>query len=207
MITVGLGKFIQQNTKPSIFNGDWEKVRLEVENIINHYFLKPMTRDFSLTGRNDNKVNNGYRKGVFLVSIDPTNFYTPVIVLKKGQSFSGKFESRIEGEEPRKKSFVQGYTGKHLKYTPAHAKKVNIIIYHRKVLLETHLPEEVGPEDFEMVAVQALPTEDDAPMDPQTLIYNHFKLSGGTSTQMDSVEFEVALKESFIYWKDKILCY
>jgi hypothetical protein len=38
-----------------------------------------------------------------------------------------------------------------------------------------------------------------------TLIANHFELDGGTATGMSPEEFEWALRESVLFWKDKAL--
>jgi hypothetical protein len=42
-------------------------------------------------------------------------------------------------------------------------------------------------------------------MPPETLIANHFELSGGTATKMTDSEFVASLKESVMYWKDKVM--
>ena len=65
------------------------------------------------------------------------------------------------------------------------------------------------PENWEIIAVlTSLDSNMIEPMNPNTLLYNHFNRyldnGGGTDTQMNSIEFEQKMKESFLYWRDKI---
>jgi hypothetical protein len=144
--SVGISDFIKEHTSKSIFDGDWETVREEVS--LNKYSIP------------------GYRDGVILVPVNPKGFHCPVIKLKKGDKFRGQFDSRVEGEEPRKRLYK--WVG--LEGLPE-AKSVNIILYHKDVLLETH--DHTTGADWDMIAVQALDTTDfeTAPMDPTTLMY------------------------------------
>lgn len=179
-MTVGISKFIQEHTHESIFNGDWEKLRQEVESILR-------------TG----KFEQGYRSGVILIPVDPKPFKCPVMKLNRKDRFVGQFDSRSGDEEPRKKLW------KFVKELPP-AKHVKVILYAKSVLDEAG--DRATGADYDMIAIQALDVVGSAPMDPNTLIANHFMLDGGTSTKMSAAQFEKALKESVMYWKDRILC-
>ena len=180
MITpsIGISDFIKGNTNDKVFKGNWEDVKKAVE----FNFCRGV---------------KGYRDGVLLIPIDPTGFNCPVMKLKPGDRFVGIYDKRCEGEDPRKKIW------KYKSLPPA--KRVNIILYRKDVLLETH--DETTGADWDMIAVQALDIEgnEEVPMDPTTLMYNHFQLSGGTSTKMTAAEFTEALRKSLLYWKDRIL--
>ena len=62
----------------------------------------------------------------------------------------------------------------------------------RAVLAPRFLAEKNETEsdaDFELVSVNASPTDEETPMTPGTLMANHFELSGGTATRMTDGEF------------------
>lgn len=136
----------------------------------------------------------GYRKGVVLVPIQPEGFYTPVVTLKPGDVLSGIYEARRPGEDPRKVVTVKGNKA------PAHA--VDVVLYHDSVLAEDG---EATGHEWNIVAINAHPCTGEVPIDPDTLIANHFGLSGGTRTNMTPEAFEAALRASVLFWKDKAL--
>jgi len=160
-----------------------------------------MLRAF-LTGQvesNWERRKPGYRDGVVLVPVSPDacvwGFDCPIVELKDGMVLTGKFTSRVPNEEPRKKISVPNVP-------PSQARYVDIVLYRRDVLAEGN--ENTGDYDWEVVTV--LPKlHEEQPMPPDTLMYNHFKLNGGTDTKMDDATFVKALRESFIYWKDKAM--
>ncbi len=81
------------------------------------------------------------------------------------------------------------------------ARRVDVVLYRHDVLAENN--EQSSDAEWEIVSVNGLPTEDEAPMSPGTLMANHFQISGGTATHMTSEQFEAALRRSFLYWRDK----
>lgn len=83
------------------------------------------------------------------------------------------------------------------------AKRVDVVLYHHNVLIEKQ--ENESDKEWEIICVNACPTDEPSPIPPDTLIANHFELSGGTKTNMSDSEFINALKESVNYWKDKAL--
>lgn len=138
----------------------------------------------------------GYREGVMLVPVNPEGFFTSIVTLKKGDKLAGAFVPRVPGEEPRKTVVVES----------AHEKQpavmVDVVLYRDDVLAEGG--DQTGHE-WNIVSVNAYPTDEPAPMHPDTLIANHFKLSGGTATNMTPEEFEAALRRAVMYWKDKAM--
>jgi hypothetical protein len=146
--------------------------------------------------RNLDKAQAGYREGVILVPVEPEGFFSKVVSLKKGDEFFGEYVSRRNGEEPRKSSFLKGQA------TPAET--VWVVLYAHHVLREKN--ENESNADYEIVSVNGSPSKDTEPppMPPETLIANHFEMSGGTATKMSDSEFVKSLRESVNYWKDKI---
>jgi hypothetical protein len=59
--------------------------------------------------------------------------------------------------------------------------------------------------DWDIISINGRPFEEEPPIAPMTLIANHFELDGGTATGMSPLEFECALRESVLFWKDKAL--
>jgi hypothetical protein len=54
-------------------------------------------------------------------------------------------------------------------------------------------------------SINASPTEGEMPINPNTLMHNHFGSDGGTDTKLSDSEFVAMLKTSFEYWKDKVM--
>jgi hypothetical protein len=80
---------------------------------------------------------------------------------------------------------------------------VEIVLYHSHVLKEDG--ENEIDDGWEVISINANPVEGEMPIPVGALIANHFKLSGGTDSQMTDEEFMKQLKESVIFWKDKSL--
>jgi len=176
---IGVSEFVKRQTKDSsfsYFDGSWDEL-------------------LELTAKNFSNAHKGYRDGVVLIPVPPENFYSAIKVLEDGDELVGDYSPRKEGETPRKHLYVIG--------EKVSAKKVEIILYRKDVL------EEDGDCstkcDWEIISVNASPTDEDVPMQPNTLIANHFHFDGGTKTNMPDDEFAEALKESVTYWKNKAL--
>jgi hypothetical protein len=154
--------------------------------------------DLELLSRVDanfHKAKAGYKDGVILVSVDPEGFFSSVKLLKEGDKLTGEFKARIAGEEPRKSIQTKG--------DKLPAKSVDVVIYSKAVLAENNEHSTVA--DWEIVSINASPEVDGTPIIPETLIANHFGLSGGSATNMTPEQFEKALKISVLYWKDKAM--
>ena len=146
--------------------------------------------------KNLNVARTGYREGVLLVPVEPEGFFSAVTILQPNDKLAGLFECRRPGEEPRKSIFVVG--------EKKPAKTVWVVLYAHHVLAQKN--EDESDADYEIVSINASPTFDSnpAPMPPETLIANHYELSGGTATKMTDSEFVASLRESVMYWKDKV---
>jgi hypothetical protein len=156
------------------------------------------------------KIKPGYREGVMLVILldeEAEGFFTGLVTLQEGDRLVGNFESRVEGESPRISIRATGYNSRHARaYDDCQkqpCKRVEVVLYSHAVLEEDGDAESDKP--WEVIALNGYPYNEDVPINPNTLMHNHFKSDGGTATNMTPEEFEKALRESFIYWKDKAL--
>jgi|TARA_Y100000310_G_C20696831_1_gene826299 hypothetical protein len=149
-------------------------------------------------------VINGYRDGVQLLNVDPTRFHTGIVVLNEGDNLVGKYEARQKGETPRKTTrIIRGGDLCPVRDCKERAKSCQIVLYSHDVLAENNEVE--TDAEYEIIAINAVPTYEPAPINPTTLMHNHFGSDGGTNTNMTPEEFETALCESFNYWKDKAM--
>lgn len=148
----------------------------------------------ALVNKNFDKRSEGYRDGVCLVPVPPEKFYSGVIQLRAGDRLEGVYEARQEGEEPRKSTWV--VDGQKMP-----AKTVEIILYREDVLAEND--ENSQDAEWEIISINASPTEDKVPIPVGALMANHFEMSGGTATHMTDEEFVKQLKESVLWWRDK----
>lgn len=139
----------------------------------------------------------GYRDGVLLVPIDPNGFWSTTIVLQEGDRLAGVFESRIQGEDPRKTVYATGRPKQA-------ATATDVVLYRADVLRRGE--EQSSDAEWEIIAFLARCSVEPEPMDPTTLMANHFEISGGTPTNMSAEEFVATLRTSFLFWRDKALC-
>lgn len=192
--TIAVSDFVQRQTKDSPFSyytGSWES-------------LRGLT---ALCFGDEGKTVSGYREGVVLVSVPVLGFYSAIVTLGDGDVLTGTFERRQPGEDPRKSIKVDISGADRHPGSPQGGKQkaehVNIVLYHKDVLDEDD--GRSTDADWEIISINAAPTDEDVPIDPDTLIANHFELSGGTATKMSAEAFEAALKKSVLYWKDKAM--
>jgi hypothetical protein len=141
-------------------------------------------------------AQKGYRDGVVLVQVPSRDFFTGIVQLKSGDIFVGKYESRRLGELPRQSIQVKReHSFKQL------ARLVQVVCYRHDVLVEDGDAE--TDAEWEIISLNGYPTHEFAPIDPMTLMHNHFGSDGGTATNMNAKDFEEQMHESFSYWKDK----
>ena len=129
------------------------------------------------------------------------NFYSGLIELEQGHELVGTYSRRLgapDTEEPR-----ISYESKN--GTPTIAKSATIVLYRSSALEEPELDVN-DPNNWEIVSINANPTTEPSPINPWTLMHNHFGSSGGTDTNMSTETFVKSLQESFDYWKNKAMC-
>ncbi len=150
------------------------------------------------------EAKQGYRDGVLVVPVAPQGFYTALTTLEEGDELVGSYRARREGEVPRKSTNKAATKG----WVKPEAKAVDVILY-ASVTLEEEGTNELPAEDgnWEIISINGRPIEGEAPIDPITLMYNHFHVpgsnDGGSATGMSAEEFVEALREAHEYWRDK----
>lgn len=180
MTTIAVSEFVRRQTPESEFS----------------HYAGTEKQLLDLLDANWHKAVQGYRDGVITVSVPPKGFFSSVVQLTPGDRLEGVWEPRQNGEEPRRKMWaIRGQK------TPA--ARVDIICYRHDVLAEGN--ERSSTADWEVISINACPTNEQMPMTAGTLIANHLLLSGGTDTRMSDSEFVQALKHSVEYWKDKAM--
>lgn len=181
--SIHINSFVRRQTKESPFSY-WT--------ISDQELIRRITLGFD-------KKKPGYRDGVWLVPIDPTDIYSSIAQLKEGDLLLGEYAPRRQGEEPRQSSYLlSGPLGGH----KMPAKSVNVVLYSHDVLAERR--ENESDRDFEVISVNGEISEEESPIPPDALIANHFELSGGTATNLSDQDFVALLKKSVLFWKDKV---
>ena len=153
----------------------------------------------TLVQQNWERAKAGYREGVILIPVPPSGFYSGVVKLQEGDSLSGAYEPRREGETPRKSLVADGRE-------KMPAQMVDVVLYSSEVLAEgdeNELP--VSDSSWEVISINASPEPYEVPINPEVLMHNHFGSSGGTKTNLSDEEFVAMLKNSFHYWSDKAM--
>tara|TARA_R100000353_G_scaffold138973_1_gene98907 strand:+ start:180 stop:797 length:618 start_codon:yes stop_codon:yes gene_type:complete len=153
---------------------------------------------------NFDKAYTGSISGVLYVPLDPEKYRTAVRVLKDKDQLYGQFRTREgqEGKEEPRKSFRTTTMGGH------DAKVAYAVLYSSVKLAESGQETMLEPVEghWELISINASPVEGEMPIDPETLMHNHFGSSGGSATGMSDEEFLKQLRESFDWWKDKAMC-
>jgi hypothetical protein len=143
----------------------------------------------------DTDIFPGYRDGVILVRRpNPGWLVHDTVHLQEGDQLRVTYNARVPGEEPRKSISAVRFT------LPA-ARCVFFVLYRADVLEETN--ERSRQSEWEVISALTSAIEAPEPMHPDTLIANHFQLSGGTSTKMNDYEFTDALRTSVLFWKSR----
>lgn len=144
----------------------------------------------------------GYRDGVLCVPVKPSWFYSGIVELEDGDRLLGVFRKRPSDKLPRKSTYAK--VGNKMP-----AKYVEVILYHSDVLRETSDADEMSycpGNAWVIISINGSPTKEPVPVEPTTMMYNHFKMDGGTSTNMTDEQFVAALKQSLDFWWNKSLC-
>ena len=111
----------------------------------------------------------------------------------KDTKFKVKFEPRREGEAPFIQVLAEGAT-------KIPAKRVEIVLYRHDVLMESN--EASSGAEWEIISVNAHPTEEESPMTPLTMARNFLQLKGGTKGDYTAEQFA----RSIVYWSTRVAC-
>jgi len=134
----------------------------------------------------------GYKDGVVLVNVLPEGFKSSIIKVDADVELNARFTQRREGEMP----YVEVTSPEHQK---DNAKKVQIVLYRKDVLAEND--ENSTDAEWEIVSINASPTEEDTPMTPLTMARNFLELPGGTKGEYTAEEFA----KSIVFWSQHVM--
>jgi hypothetical protein len=165
------------NSEHSHFEGTWQElIDLTREHFDNH--------------------KQGYRDGVIIVTVPPTNFKSGIVKLNEDSTLTSTFKPRRKGEDPYIQTTAEG--------SKMDAHSVEIILYHKDVLAEDN--DRSTEEDWEIVSINASATEGPTPMSPTARARNILNLEGGTDAKLEEKskdELVAMIKEmagDIIFW-------
>lgn len=144
----------------------------------------------SLVEGNFNQAKPGYRDGVVLVPVPAEGFFSGVVEVVPDTPLKAEFSARRKGEEPYIQVVAVG--GEKLP-----AKAVEVICYRHDVLGSDA---STGAE-WEVVSINARPTDEPEPPTPVAMARNLLELPGGTKATYTAEEFARAI----IYWSRRAM--
>ena len=174
--TIVCNSFVKRQTKSSKFShfdGSWEE-------------LEQLTKD------NFAKATPGYKPGVLLVPVPADRFKSGVVEINPETQFHVAYAPRREGEDPYLQIAAKGGNKSQAKY-------VNIVLYSHDVLAENN--ENDTDADYEIISINARPTEGEEPLPPITMARNMAGLVGGTKASYTAEQFV----ESILYWNKRAM--
>lgn len=172
--SIGVNEFVLRQTADSPFShfeGTWG-------------VLKELARDFFKDAK------PGYRPGVLLVPVPPRGFYSGVIEVTHETPLKAALFQRRQEEAP----FIQ-VTGEGKKLP---AKEVELVLYSKATLDETG--DSATGAEWDIISINARPTEGPEPMAPMAMARNFLDLPGGTKAEYTAEEFAKAI----IYWSARV---
>jgi hypothetical protein len=132
----------------------------------------------------------GYKDGILLVPVPPEGFFSGVVELSEDTPLRAEFAARRKGEEPYLQVVAVG--GDKLP-----AKMVEVVLYRHDVLGSDASTD----AEYEIVSVNARPTEEPEPQTPVAMARNFLELAGGTKAEYSAEDFA----RSIIYWSKRAM--
>ena len=172
---IGISNLVRRQTKDSrfsFFDGSWDGLAALVE-------------------RHFDRAQPGYKDGVLLVPVPAEQFFSGVVRITSETMLKATFTARREGEEPYVQLVAVG--GEKLP-----AKAVDIVIYRHDVLGDDASTD----AQWEIVSINARPTEEPEPLTPTAMMRNMLELPGGTRAVYTAQEFALATR----YWSQHAMC-
>jgi hypothetical protein len=132
------------------------------------------------------QVVPGYMDGVMLVRPSPAGFLSGVVEVNKDTELFASFAARRKGEDP--------YIDNRAVGVALPAAFVDVVIYRHDVLVKDG--DNSTDAEWEIVSVNARPTEEEEPQHPVSMARNHLGLVGGTKHEYTADE----LAKAIVYW-------
>ncbi|MBD3248020.1 DUF3228 family protein [Candidatus Falkowbacteria bacterium] len=136
----------------------------------------------------------GYRDGVLVVPVPPEKFFSGVVEVGEKTQLKAEFRSRRRGEEPYLQVSALGRD-------KLPAKAAEVILYRHDVLTEDG--DASTDAEWEIVSLNARPTEEHEPQTPVAMARNLLGLAGGTKKANYSAE---QFAKAIIYWSKRAMC-
>lgn len=134
----------------------------------------------------------GYKDGVLLVPVPADRFKSGLVEVTKETVLKSTFEARREGELPYIQTVAVGAS-------KLPAKVVEIVLYRHDVLAENK--ERSTDAEWEIISINARPTEELEPLSPMAMARNMMGLPGGTKAVYTAEQFA----ESILYWSTRVM--
>lgn len=177
MATIAINSFVRRQTahsKFSHYDGNFEEV-------------------LSLVGRHFASAQPSGRDGVVAVPLPPEGFFSGVVEVSADTQLRAVFAARRRGETPYLQVEAVGAVKLPARYVEA-------ILYRHDILLATGDAEtEAG---WELISLNARPTEEPEPPTPVAMARNMLGLPGGSPASYTAEEFAAAI----IYWSTRAMC-
>jgi hypothetical protein len=145
-------------------------------------------------GQRDN-WKSGDKEGIYHCSIPKQWVVGEIMTLTQGQSYEATvtFAARKGvSEDARQEVKVQGVPD------PVHS--ADVIIYSNTLLGK----DASSSAEFEIIAIRGL-TESPNPRTLNTLLHNIFDMSGGTPVEGSAEDKLELIRQSFLFWRDKVM--
>jgi hypothetical protein len=173
---VAIHPFVLRQTRYSpfsFFTGTWPELQALIE-------------------ANMDKAVQGYKPGVLLVPVPAHGFVSGVSEVDKDTKLVATFEARRAGETPHIVVRASGAV-------KLPAKAVECVIYSHEILVEENDASSDAP--WELVSINARPTEEPEPAHPVAMARNQLGLPGGTKAEYSAEEFARAI----MYWSTRAM--
>ena len=145
-----------------------------------------------LTEQHFAEANPGYRDGVILVPVPTDGFFSGVVEVTPETPLRATFTARRKGEDPY--LMVEAIGGDKLP-----AQVVEVVLYRHDVLMaEGNASTEA---EWEIVSLNARPTEGPEPQTPMAMARNFLGLPGGTKADYTAQDFA----EAIVYWRKRAM--
>ena len=143
-----------------------------------------------LVEENFESATPGYRDGVVLVPVHADSFFSGVVEITPNTQLKAEFSARRKGEDPYVSVVAVG--GEKLPATV-----VGIVCYRHDVLGNDASTD----AEWEVVSINARPTDGPEPMTPVAMARNFLELPGGTKATYTAEEFARAI----MYWSKRAM--
>lgn len=139
----------------------------------------------------------GDKPDTYMIPI-PTEWVNPVLVtLKPGDTGTFTFEARPGVDEAPSKRLRADAN-----LIPDKFDSASLVMYGRTALGASATHED---SNFELVTIVTKQGTGPQPVHPDTLIRNYFMFPGGSPMAISVDEFVVRLRESVLFWADKVI--